>query len=156
MQESMGFLLSHKTFIAIFLSSLFLVLVLTPVIAKLAESLGAIDRPDHRKIHARPTPRLGGLAVYFAVWLPILAFFFWRNTLNERLIGNWFDILMIAVAGGIVMLSGILDDTRGLNAPAKLAVQIPVAYLFARYIGYFHGITIPYFGNFSLGIWARP
>ena len=44
----------------------------TPVTARLAYRLGAIDRPDGvRKLHHRVTPRLGGLALLAAISPPL-------------------------------------------------------------------------------------
>ena len=40
---------------------------LTPLTARLAVLVGAIDVPGRRKTHAEPTPRLGGLAVVGAI-----------------------------------------------------------------------------------------
>src|SRR6478672_230623 len=42
---------------------------LTPLVARLAVRVGAIDIPDARKVHDRPIPRLGGLAVVAAIAL---------------------------------------------------------------------------------------
>lgn len=35
----------------------------TPLVARLARRAGAVDRPDERKVHARPVPTMGGLAM---------------------------------------------------------------------------------------------
>src|SRR6185437_12131568 len=48
-------------------SALALALVLTPVTRKVALRFGFVDRPDlRRKLHATPTPRIGGVAVVLA------------------------------------------------------------------------------------------
>ena len=43
---------------------------LTPVVGELARRMGALDAPSARKIHSEPTPRLGGIAIYFGVIIP--------------------------------------------------------------------------------------
>ena len=48
-----------------------LTLVLTPMVARLALIVGAIDRPDERKLHVHATPRLGGVAVFASVALSL-------------------------------------------------------------------------------------
>ncbi|MDQ3941026.1 MAG: undecaprenyl/decaprenyl-phosphate alpha-N-acetylglucosaminyl 1-phosphate transferase, partial [Actinomycetota bacterium] len=35
----------------------------TPVVTWLSSKIGAIDHPNDRKVHAKPTPTLGGLAI---------------------------------------------------------------------------------------------
>lgn len=39
---------------------------MTPLVKKFAFKVGAIDKPNHRKVHTRIMPRLGGLAIYIA------------------------------------------------------------------------------------------
>jgi len=156
MDEAFGFIFSHKTFISLFLGSLFLALVLTPLVARLARLVGAVDQPNHRKLHKLATPQMGGLAVYLALWLPILGFYFWQNGLNERLSGNWRQIAVIALTGLIALLSGVWDDIKGLNATKKLLIQIPVAILFVKYVAHFSNLTVPVLGSFDLGVWGAP
>ena len=48
-------------------AALLLALVFTPMVRRLAIRLGWVDRPDHRrKLHARPIPRIGGVAIMLA------------------------------------------------------------------------------------------
>ena len=47
--------------------------ILTPYIKKLAFLIGAIDRPDNRKVHKKIMPRLGGLAIYIAFMIAAVA-----------------------------------------------------------------------------------
>ena len=54
-----------------FLLAMFVSFVLTPYIKKLAFKIGAIDKPDGRRVHTRIMPRLGGLAIYIAFVLAV-------------------------------------------------------------------------------------
>ena len=47
--------------------------ILTPYIKKLAFLIGAIDKPDNRKVHKKIMPRLGGLAIYIAFMVAAVA-----------------------------------------------------------------------------------
>ena len=47
-----------------FLTALVVTFVLTPVVKNLAIRIGAVDKPDARKVHHGLIPRLGGLAIY--------------------------------------------------------------------------------------------
>ncbi len=104
-----------------FLVAALLALLLVPLTDRLARRVGAIDFPGERSMHLEPTPRLGGLAILFAVlvagviWLP------WDAETRSILIGA---IVIAAV--------GFLDDVYELGAAPKLlgqtiAVVIPVA-----------------------------
>ena len=57
--------------LAIFIFALVLSLVLTPLAGKLGERFGALDVPDHRKVHERPIPRSGGIAIFIAFFATI-------------------------------------------------------------------------------------
>src|SRR5680860_1336901 len=49
-----------------------IVWVLTPAVSELARRMGVMDEPEARKIHAYPTPRLGGIALFVGVIVPAL------------------------------------------------------------------------------------
>jgi len=86
--------------------------VLTPWIRMVAEKLGALDQPSERKVHATPTPRLGGVAVFLAFWGAI-----WANSIMDRAVLGilWGCLLIFGV--------GIIDDIREVSAKLKLIMQ---------------------------------
>jgi UDP-GlcNAc:undecaprenyl-phosphate GlcNAc-1-phosphate transferase len=96
-----------------FLVALGIVLVLTPAIGRVGRILGLVDEPgESRRLHVRPVPRLGGIAIFFAIFVPALAFL--------TLEGPWRGILLGAAVATTV---GLLDDLRGLSWWAKLGGQ---------------------------------
>ncbi len=94
----------------------------TFVVRRAALRFGAVDRPDgHRKRHAAPTPRWGGVAVYLAVVLGIVAAGVDRFGVDE----HYTELAMLlTVAAGIVCFCGAIDDLRPLSSRAKLVLQI--------------------------------
>ena len=127
------------------LCALLLGFALTPIVRVLAIKIKAIDIPtDNRRMHHKPIPRIGGLAIFLAFLLATLSF-----CKPDR------DLVTILVGGGVLVLLGMLDDIYRLNAFIKLAVQILVA-LFAVV----QGVTIDFVGlggNYiSFGIWSVP
>lgn len=89
-------------------------LVSTPLVKKLAVRVGAIDVPkDERRIHKKPMPLMGGLAIYIAIVIAALIFL----PLNDTLIS-------ILVGATIILVSGIIDDIKGLSPKLKLVFQI--------------------------------
>ncbi|MBZ2174930.1 undecaprenyl/decaprenyl-phosphate alpha-N-acetylglucosaminyl 1-phosphate transferase [Schnuerera sp. xch1] len=100
-----------------FIIAVFISLFMTPAAKKVAVSLGAVDIPkDNRRVHKRPMPLMGGLAIYVSVIVSSLAFLPVDKTLISIIIG-----------GTLILISGIIDDMKGLSPKAKLAFQIIAA-----------------------------
>lgn len=111
--------------------------MMTPVCIKLAPKVGAIDVPkDNRRMHKKPIPRFGGLAMYLGTVTAVLL----TVPLTEKIIG-------ILVGGTFIFLVGICDDLKNLPAKVKLVCQI-----IAAGIVFFTGTKIAYLQNpFSEG-----
>ncbi|MDY8044749.1 MraY family glycosyltransferase [Paenibacillus polymyxa] len=109
-----------------FIMALGLALLLTPLVKKFAVKVGAVDVPNARKVHTRIMPRLGGLGIFLAFLLSLLAVlpFVPDGMLSSR------DINFIAaflIGGTLITLIGALDDRFDLNAKLKFLAQIAVA-----------------------------
>ena len=91
----------------------------------LATRIGAVAYPRSRDVHTRPTPRMGGLAMYIG----IVAAVFLASQLPALTRGFVYSTGMPAVllAGGGIMVVGLLDDKWGLDALTKFAGQITAA-----------------------------
>jgi len=87
-------------------------LALTPWVRSRAVSWGAVDIPNQRKVHRGAMPRLGGLVIYLS-FVPV------------ALVTTGFKLEVIGLACGatLVLLLGIVDDTRGVSPRLKLAGQ---------------------------------
>lgn len=92
---------------------------LTPLTARLARCVGAIDQPGWRKMHVHPIPRLGGLAVVSAsavVWAAAV----WLSDVSPPP-----DLLAGLVLGVLPILAvSALDDMRGVPAGRKVLVHV--------------------------------
>jgi len=97
----------------IFLSSCLLSLFLSSQAVWLALRVGAIDIPDKRKIHDKPTPRLGGVAVFFGIFIVILL----HNIQDIQL-------LSLLIGSGILFIMGLAEDVFSLPAKIRLGVQV--------------------------------
>jgi UDP-GlcNAc:undecaprenyl-phosphate GlcNAc-1-phosphate transferase len=86
---------------------------LTPILIRLARFLEVLDLPAMRKLHAEPTPLLGGLAIYAAFGVSILA-----NSILDN------QVVAIMVGASLLVVIGILDDVWGLPAGVKLLAQL--------------------------------
>lgn len=85
----------------------------TPVTMRLASRVGALDVPDARKVHDRPTPRLGGLAVFAGVTVAVLTYR-----------GLSYGMAAVLAGGGMMIALGYFDDVRGLSSTFRLFVQL--------------------------------
>ncbi|MBE6562701.1 MAG: undecaprenyl/decaprenyl-phosphate alpha-N-acetylglucosaminyl 1-phosphate transferase [Ruminococcaceae bacterium] len=94
-----------------------LAFALTPPVRVLAFLIGAVDVPtDERRMHTKPTPRIGGLAIFGGFAISALVF------------GTYTPALGAVLAGGFIMVvMGILDDVYRLKAWVKLIVQVAAA-----------------------------
>lgn len=91
-------------------------LLVTPLVRKWAFKCGALDRPDQRKVHKRIMPRLGGLAIYISFVIAVML----TRDITPQVAG-------LLVGGSLIVLLGIIDDTRGLSPRMKLAGQVAAA-----------------------------
>jgi UDP-GlcNAc:undecaprenyl-phosphate GlcNAc-1-phosphate transferase len=139
--------MSLLSYFYIFLVSLVVTLMMIPPISRLAIGMGILDRPDERKVHLSSTPRLGGIAIFFAFMLAIFMF------------GEIQRLERGFMAGGVIIfLLGLADDLTGLNPRQKLMGQT-IAVLTAVLIG---GVMITSLGNLfgtgeiGLGIFSLP
>ena len=58
-----------------FLAALGVVLLLTPAVGRVGRILGIVDEPgERRRLHVRPVPRLGGIALFLGIFVPAVAF----------------------------------------------------------------------------------
>ncbi|MBU2603688.1 MAG: undecaprenyl/decaprenyl-phosphate alpha-N-acetylglucosaminyl 1-phosphate transferase [Actinobacteria bacterium] len=117
-------------------------LVMTPVAGELARRVGAIDQPHERKIHSVPTPRMGGVAIFFGVIIPSLL-----------LLSGEGPVRGILVGASLITLVGVLDDVRGTRPVVKLALQVGVAVILVLYGIRVDTLSIPGVGILVLG-WA--
>jgi UDP-GlcNAc:undecaprenyl-phosphate GlcNAc-1-phosphate transferase len=113
--------------------------LLTPLVRAIAWRGEILDVPAARKVHATPTPLLGGLAIHAAFCTALLA-----NFVLDR------ETVAILVGGSLLVGVGILDDRYGVPAAAKLAAQLGAT---AVVMG--AGVTLSLFPARHLGLAAN-
>ena len=124
-----------------------LTLALTPVVRRLAVRYDLLDHGgDRPRIHKRPIPRIGGLAIAIGILVPALLFLDLQGA-----------ILGIVIGIPLVAAVGMVDDVRGLSASVKLLAVMAVACV--PVIGFgmtFDRIGIPFVGIIDFGPAAVP
>jgi UDP-GlcNAc:undecaprenyl-phosphate/decaprenyl-phosphate GlcNAc-1-phosphate transferase len=134
-----------------FMVALAITAALTPLAARLARRLGAVDMPRERGLALRETPLLGGLAILAgvlvaaAIWLP--------STVKLGHIahgprGPAGTVHMWGVMAGacLITLVGAIDDIRPLRPAVKLIGQVVAAVIAVEAGAVVTGITIPFVG----------
>jgi UDP-GlcNAc:undecaprenyl-phosphate GlcNAc-1-phosphate transferase len=118
-------------------------LAATPLAARLAKGLGAVDRPSDRRIHREPTPRLGGLAILCGFLVPVL--FYLPEDSGARAL----------VTGAVLVAAlGAVDDIWGLSPAVKLCGQVACAAVPVAAGLTIDHVTLPFVGVGDLG-WAQ-
>lgn len=135
-------------------------LVATPLVIKFAIKFGLVDIPkDARRVHSKPMPRVGGLAIIISVVLGLAIYYF--MTLNATPIAQLSlkgskQFFGYIIGAFFIALMGIIDDAINLRARHKFIFQ-----LLAGIAVYVLGIRIevvdlPFFNIVSLDILSFP
>ena len=136
LKDSLLYIIIPLLFVALF----------TPVIKKVAVHINALDIPDKRKIHKKPIPRLGGLAIVSGFLLGYMLFGEPSVLMNSILIGSF-----------IIVITGMIDDIKPISAKVKFLLQFIAVLVVVLYgniniskltvLGYlidFKWLTIPF------------
>jgi UDP-GlcNAc:undecaprenyl-phosphate GlcNAc-1-phosphate transferase len=132
-----------RTYFSILLVAAAVSFLLTPIAQRLAFLIGAVDRPDPRKIHRAPTARLGGLAVFGGFAAPWAMLYLLDNRVAAIFQQNQVLFITLLAACLIMFVVGAVDDVVGLSPGTKLVLQILVAV----------GV---YYGGFRIGTISSP
>jgi UDP-GlcNAc:undecaprenyl-phosphate GlcNAc-1-phosphate transferase len=124
-----------------------------PPLAALCHRHGWLDQPSPRKPHPRATPRLTGIALYLAIWVPLAAATVLAPTQMTEFSGH---LLALWLGSLLVLALGILDDVKPQTSVVKLSVQtVAGTLLFLSGLG-FDRVWIPFVGGLPLGLFAWP
>jgi UDP-GlcNAc:undecaprenyl-phosphate/decaprenyl-phosphate GlcNAc-1-phosphate transferase len=134
-------------YVVVFIVTALTAFVATPLVRRLAVRVGAIDRPSDRKVHPKPTPTLGGIAI----WAACLAGLGVAYLLPayDQLFRQSSEPLGVILAGTVIVALGSYDDLRGIAVPAKVAGQVLAAGLLIL-----AGVQLFYFWLPGLGVLA--
>lgn len=125
----------------ILLTSVFMTILLIPALGGLAVRMNVVDLPNERKVHTRPIPRIGGLAMAAGAFVSLLVF-----TPFDRLSASYL------AGAAVLVLSGLLDDFYDLSPRIKFAAQI-LAALIAVWWG---GVLVTSLGSLVPDGWLLP
>ncbi|KFN92670.1 undecaprenyl-phosphate N-acetylglucosaminyl 1-phosphate transferase [Tetragenococcus muriaticus PMC-11-5] len=134
-------------FILKLIATMFLSVILTPLLKLLSFKIGAVDRPDERRVNNKTMPTAGGLSIFISFTVAVLWEF--NNTLDSQ------RVWPMLIAAFVIVLTGLMDDIYEIT-PAQKTLGI----IFASLVVYFIGdigidaLSIPFVGSFQLD-WLR-
>lgn len=130
------------TMVVAFASSI----ILTPLVRKFAFRIGAVDKPNYRKVHASIMPRIGGLAIFGAF---LIGYFLYMPK-DEHATG-------ILIGAFIIIMTGFLDDMFEITAKAKVVGQLAAAIVVVTWGGLqIEFINLPLLGQLDFGYLSIP
>ncbi|MGH9298978.1 MAG: MraY family glycosyltransferase [Acidimicrobiales bacterium] len=124
--------------VAVFAVGAVVTFVMTFAVRRATVSRGLVVMPDRERVHTRPTPSLGGVAMAVGVVVAIVVAgqldVFRPDFVNST------EPLGVLAAVGVMCLLGMVDDLRSVSPPAKVAGQV-----LAAMVLYFLGVTMSNF-----------
>src|SRR5918992_2505441 len=120
-----------------------IVILLTPAVGGMARLLGVVDRPEGRRLNRSTVPRLGGIALFFGIFVPALAFLDLSGEMRGLLLG-----------AAVATMVGAIDDLRGLRWWEKLGGQGAAAAIPVGFGIWVHRFTFPVIGVHELPEWV--
>lgn len=145
-----------RTYFTMLLLAAIVSFLVTPLAQRLAFLIGAVDRPDSRKIHRAPTARTGGVAVLLGFCAPWIVVYLLDNQV-VRIFQQQERTFLTLIGCGLAMFAlGFADDILNLGSKHKLVVQILIA--IAMYQGGFRitEVSNPFTTPIALGWFSLP
>jgi len=148
---------AYINIIMIFSIAFVVAFFMTPFIKTLAVKVNAIDIPkDGRRVHNKPIPRLGGLAILTGFIMALIYYLVMvglgdTEVFNGKILGLLLGIIIIEIAG-------VWDDIKPIRAWTKLIFQIVAAAVVVGFGVRIEGLTNPFIadGFIELGVWSIP
>jgi len=115
--------------------------LLTPLVRRGAIAMNAQHAARDRDVHQAPTPLLGGLAMYGGLCAGLLVA--GRLTYLQQAFPSSRTVTGLLLAGGLLVIMGVVDDRWGMSAISKLAGQIAAGGIVAWSGAYLNWIPWP-------------
>ena len=121
-------------------------LLLTPAVRWLAIRMNFLALPVSRSVHKSPVPYMGGVAIYLAFVLTSVMYWDLSDSSLQGLL----------LAGGFMVLVGVVDDLMNLPPAVKLMGQVAAVIILVLYGISIEKVTHPWGGFIHFGYWSIP
>ena len=140
----MNFIVNGYNVFIIILTTFLTSLILTHLMIKISKNMNIMDIPNERSVHKKPTPLLGGIAIFLSFLFGFILF------------GNQNPLMIsILIASFLILLLGIFDDIKPIKARYKFVRHILVALI----VVFYGGLKLTHVDIFSLSLnfkWMSP
>ena len=140
----MNFIVNGYNVFIIILTTFLTSLILTHLMIKISKNMNIMDIPNERSVHKKPTPLLGGIAIFLSFLFGFILF------------GNQNPLMIsILIASFLILLLGIFDDIKPIKARYKFVIHILVALI----VVFYGGLKLTHVDIFSLSLnfkWMSP
>jgi UDP-GlcNAc:undecaprenyl-phosphate GlcNAc-1-phosphate transferase len=145
------------TYLVAFTLAFAVAAALTPVLRALAPFIGGVDQAaSSRKVHSTPIPRIGGVAIVTAFFVPLVGLLLYRTDVGALFLRDTSRVVGLFVGGLAIAVLGFYDDLHGTGAKQKFIVQFGVAGLMYA-LGYrIDAIANPFGSSLALGVFSLP
>ena len=107
---------------------------MVPFVIRFAKKIGAVDKPDNRKVHKNVMPRIGGLAIYIAFLVGFI------------LVSSFIELpVSIMIGATIIMLTGFIDDKFQIKPWQKMLGQFIATVIILSDGLFIKFLTVPFF-----------
>jgi UDP-GlcNAc:undecaprenyl-phosphate GlcNAc-1-phosphate transferase len=137
--------------------------LVTPLVRRMAFAVGVFDEPDgERRVHAQPTPRLGGIAIYVGFMLSLFTVLNVALTHTSQVrqylsYGDLAHIIGLLFGGTLMMGVGLWDDIMTMSPRRKFVAQLVVSAIVVVLYGFtIVDVKLPSFGYLDLAWFAIP
>ncbi len=115
------------TYLCVYIGSLLLAVLLTPILIYIAHVFKIYDSLDMRKVHASSIPRIGGIAIFLSATTLVIAVSLLDNGIGEALRRLQIQAVTLLATSTFIFLIGLIDDLYGIRARHKLLAQVTAA-----------------------------
>jgi UDP-GlcNAc:undecaprenyl-phosphate GlcNAc-1-phosphate transferase len=133
------------------LISLIATLSATEMVRLFAHRLSAVDRPGGRRVHRRPTARLGGLGIFWGFTIALAVATYGHPWLSAAFHHGDFGLFGMLAGSSLLLVVGMVDDVHHLQAITKLGFQTLAALLLYACGWRVETVALPGFGAWPVG-----
>jgi len=112
------------TYLTVYFGTVLMAMFLVPIVSRVAKKYRFVDDPGPRKVHDKPIPRIGGIAL-FASTLSLMVFVYFSDSRASGYLDQMGpEFLVLLITGSFIFVVGLLDDLRSLSGYIKLLCVI--------------------------------
>ncbi|WP_307976865.1 MraY family glycosyltransferase [uncultured Streptococcus sp.] len=136
-------------YVFVLIGAFLLSIVLTPIVRFMAFRVGAVDKPNARRINKKPMPSSGGIAIFLSFLISTLIFMPLATGKHSFPISYFHYILPVVIGALIVTATGFIDDIYELKPKSKMLGIVAGAVVVWAFTDFrFDSFKIPFGGPF--------